>query len=64
MNLFSAHGLLAPYSGQTGDDASSGFNKESIQVPSDSLHKTQFGGLATTVEAIIGFCVDVPAAFC
>lgn len=45
MNLFTAHGLLAPSSSQTGDDASSGFNKESIHAPCDSLHKTQFGGL-------------------
>lgn len=57
MNLFTAHGLLAPYCGQTGDDASSGFNKESIHVPCDSSHKTPFGGLGMMVEAIIGFCV-------
>lgn len=59
MNLFAAHGLLAPCSSQTGDDASSGFNKESIHVPCDSLHKTQFGGSGMLAEAIIGSCVDV-----
>lgn len=63
MNPFTAHGLLAPYCCQTGDDASSGFNKESIHVPCDSLHKTQSGGLGMMVEAIIAFCADVFSCF-
>lgn len=40
MNLFAIQGWLALYCSQTNDNAFSGFNKEPIHMPSDSLHNT------------------------